>query len=189
MLTRAGRRRACPPRRSGKRFLPSFPSPAIFSNAGRYRPAPSQAPGDGSHAVAVYGDVWEWTRSSYEPCERATATSSQPRRAGSSAGFVSPATSANPPAAPALGGVTGSASLAAISRGRHSHLAPPGVTRSCFCLRDHAVNQSLARDMAAVARGARPCCDRRRQFRSTPVAPCASWRRACVRPISILASG
>ena len=47
-------------------LAPPLPVAGNFLEDGRYHPAPSAARDNGA-AAQVYGDVWEWTRSSYEP--------------------------------------------------------------------------------------------------------------------------
>lgn len=47
-------------------FAAAQPVDGNFLENGRFHPAPAAATRDGG-AVQVYGDVWEWTRSSYDP--------------------------------------------------------------------------------------------------------------------------
>ena len=47
-------------------FAAGIPLEGNFVEGGRVHPA-TCTPGDEAHAAQVYGDVWEWTRSAYEP--------------------------------------------------------------------------------------------------------------------------
>ena len=62
---RGGPARGCRRKRNGKPLPLASRSPATFSRAERFHPAPADPADDG--ALQVFGDVWEWTRSSYEP--------------------------------------------------------------------------------------------------------------------------
>jgi formylglycine-generating enzyme required for sulfatase activity len=48
-------------------FAAPLPIAGNLLESGRFHPVPAGEPKSGGPATQVFGDVWEWTRSSYDP--------------------------------------------------------------------------------------------------------------------------